>query len=79
MQLVSLRKVLPVATGLFLVLGTPVASASEVATVAHEVTPLLIGASVPSVPVTNLAGETVDLAEVAKGSYAVLVFFRGGW
>ena len=46
---------------------------------ATSINPLLIGADLPSAQLTNSAGETVDLAEVAGEQPTVLVFYRGNW
>ena len=45
----------------------------------EDVSPLLVGETIPDVSVRNMAGESVSLkAEVAKKP-TVLVFYRGGW
>ncbi len=44
-----------------------------------EVEPLAAGARVPSVQVTSVSGERVDLREVVRDHGALLVFYRGGW
>ena len=46
---------------------------------ASAVEPLAPGSRVPSVRVETLRGEAVDLADLVRGSGALLVFYRGGW
>ncbi len=45
----------------------------------EEVEPLAVGARVPSVQVTSVSGERIDLREVVRDHGALLVFYRGGW
>jgi len=46
---------------------------------AEDISPLLIGETIPNVKLLDVAGKTVDLkAEVAKKP-TLLVFYRGGW
>lgn len=46
---------------------------------AEATKPLQPGAQVPSVCVSRVSGETVDLAAQLDASGALLVFYRGGW
>lgn len=49
------------------------------ANTAEEVTPLLIGATVPSASIANQQGDALDLADVLGGKHSVVIFYRGGW
>jgi peroxiredoxin len=49
------------------------------ANTAEEVRPLLIGAKIPSVEVTNQQGEPIDLLNVLQGRSSVVIFYRGSW
>ncbi len=55
------------------------AGAGEKASSSTTIQPLLIGASIPSVSLTDLEGKPVDLAEEIKTTPSILVFYRGGW
>lgn len=45
----------------------------------EDISPLLVGETIPAVKLLNVAGQSVDLkAEVAKKP-TILVFYRGGW
>lgn len=46
---------------------------------AEEVSPLLIGSTVPSAKVANQQGQSVDLIDVLQGKSSVVIFYRGGW
>ncbi|MEH0157488.1 peroxiredoxin-like family protein [Limibacter armeniacum] len=56
-----------------------VTAAQNVPTKAEDISPLLIGESVPEVALTNTNGNKVTLKEVLKQKPTVLVFYRGGW
>ncbi len=43
------------------------------------VEPRAEGARVPSVQITSVSGERVDLRAVVRDHGALLVFYRGGW
>jgi len=45
----------------------------------EAVEPLPVGTQVPSVRVTTVRGEPVNLREVMGNRGALLVFYRGGW
>ena len=49
------------------------------ANTADEVSPLLIGASTPSVLLANQKGELTELDSVLAGKPSVVIFYRGGW
>lgn len=53
--------------------------AQQAASSADEVTPLLIGATIPDVTVKNIDGETVNLRQLVAKQPTILVFYRGGW
>lgn len=46
---------------------------------ASEVQPLLIGAKIPDVAVTDASGNTASLPDLLSGQNTALVFYRGGW
>ncbi len=60
-------------------LAAPLAAGDNVPGSAKEVQPLLIGAKVPSVAVTDIDGKTVDINKLVASKPAVLIFYRGGW
>ena len=52
---------------------------SDIPQKAEDISPLLIGETIPDVKLLDVSGKTVDLkAEVAKKP-TLLVFYRGGW
>jgi len=53
--------------------------AQEVASSADEVTPLLIGATIPDVSVKDIDGQTISLKELVAEQPSILIFYRGGW
>ncbi|EDY84798.1 antioxidant, AhpC/TSA family [Verrucomicrobiia bacterium DG1235] len=53
--------------------------ASAHARTADEVSPLLIGQSVPKVDVSDESGTKQFLPSLLKGKHSVIVFYRGGW
>ncbi len=55
------------------------APALSSAKTAEEVTPLLIGATVPSAGIADQKGNSRDLTDVLKGKRSVVIFYRGGW
>lgn len=59
--------------------GTCLGTSISYANTAEEVTPLLIGASVPSVTVANQNGDSVELTNVLKGKSSIVIFYRGSW
>lgn len=54
--------------------AAPTASSSP-----EEITPLLIGRSVPEATVRTMEGRELDLRKALGDEPAVLVFYRGGW
>ncbi len=57
----------------------PATLAEDVAPRPEGVRPLLIGATVPPVPLTDSEGEAVDLGDVLSNKPTVVIFYRGGW
>ena len=55
------------------------AEAPKVYDSAENVQPLPVGASVPTVAVRTVQGESLDLAARVADRGALLVFYRGGW
>ncbi|QXD33858.1 redoxin domain-containing protein [Candidatus Pelagisphaera phototrophica] len=49
------------------------------ANTAEGVRPLLIGAKIPSVDVTNQQSEPISLLNVLLGRSSVVIFYRGSW
>ncbi len=45
----------------------------------EDISPLLIGETMPDVQVTNLDGQTVNFLDLAKAKPTVVIFYRGGW
>lgn len=63
-----------------LLLGMTILVANTLnAKTAEEATPLLIGAEVPSVTLSDHKGKSIDLDDVLSGKSTVLIFYRGGW
>lgn len=46
---------------------------------AEDISPLLIGETVPAVDVTAIDGSKTNLKEVIAAKPTVLIFYRGGW
>ena len=77
-----MTRILSLATLLLLVGPAGPAGAhdrSAVPDAPEDIVPLLVGADVPSVPVTLPGEGSVLLDEYVAGTPSVLVFFRGGW
>ena len=55
------------------------AAEGPVATTASEVRPLMVGATVPDLTLTDPEGNPVKLREAAAEQPLVLVFYRGSW
>ena len=53
--------------------------ANEVPASAKNISPLLIGASVPEVTLRTADGEAFELSAAVSRKPAVLIFYRGGW
>lgn len=64
---------------IILAAATPTIHAQDYAENASDVTPLLIGSTIPDVEVKNADGESVDLLELAGSRQSVIIFYRGGW
>ena len=60
-------------------LAGPAFAESGVAPAADQVRPLLIGATVPELTLTDAEGAAFDLAAALSKKPAVVVFYRGGW
>ena len=52
---------------------------SQAAASANLVNPILIGSKVPSVTLTTMDGQPLNLAEAVQEKPTVIVFYRGGW
>ncbi len=68
----------PINTLLSFVLLT-VSSAILSANTAQEISPLLIGATVPSAKVATQQGDQTDIRNVLEGKSSVVIFYRGSW
>lgn len=55
------------------------ATTLSLARTAEEVTPILIGSSVPKVNLADEKGIEQFLPALLKGKYSIIVFYRGGW
>ena len=54
-------------------------SYAQIAETPEEISPLLIGESIPDAALINVDGVEVNLSEIIKGQPTILVFYRGGW
>ena len=45
----------------------------------EDISPLLIGETIPTVKLMDLAGKSVSLNEAVSKSQSILIFYRGGW
>lgn len=45
----------------------------------EDVSPLLVGETMPDVQVTTLDGQSVNFLELVKAKPTVVIFYRGGW
>lgn len=52
---------------------------SQVPSNAFDVEPLLIGESVPDLPVTDINGRRQSIMELIAGKPSLIIFYRGGW
>ena len=75
----SLLRCLRIATAVALLGAAAAQAGGRVYASPEEVEPLAVGARVPSVQVTSVSGERIDLREVVRDHGALLVFYRGGW
>ncbi len=75
----SLLRRVRIATALALLGAAAAQAEGRVSASPEEVEPLAAGARVPSVQVTSVSGERVDLRAVVRDHGALLVFYRGGW
>lgn len=46
---------------------------------ATEISPLLTGMQIPSVPLRTIDGDTVQITDLTAQKPTVLIFYRGGW
>ncbi|NLR91318.1 MULTISPECIES: peroxiredoxin-like family protein [Flammeovirga] len=51
----------------------------DVPTNANDISPLLIGETVPQVSLRDVESNLVDLSKMIKKKPTVLIFYRGGW
>ena len=75
----SLLRRVGIATLLALLAATGAQAEGRVYASPDAVEPLAVGARVPSVQVTSVGGERVDLRALVRERGALLVFYRGGW
>lgn len=52
---------------------------AQLPTQAEDVSPLLIGETIPNITLSALDGKAVNFHDIAKEKPTVLVFYRGGW
>lgn len=74
-----LKKFFTLLTLCFLFNQTTTAQERDFALSAEEVTPLLIGATVPDVELKSIDGKSQKLQELVGQKPTVLIFYRGGW
>ena len=53
--------------------------AKPIANSADEVTPLLVGQTIPDISITTLKDETTSLKQYLNNKKTILFFYRGGW
>ncbi len=46
---------------------------------AEDISPLLIGETMPDLKLTNTAGQPIAFLDVVKAKPTVVIFYRGGW
>jgi peroxiredoxin len=46
---------------------------------AEDISPLLIGESIPELNLLDATGKSVDLNKIVAASPSILIFYRGGW
>ncbi len=46
---------------------------------AEDISPLLIGETMPDLKLTNTAGQPIPFLDVVKAKPTVVIFYRGGW
>ena len=64
---------------LLLTLFSGVAGAAPTASSPQEISPLIIGSTVPELTLRTSGGDSYDLNAAMEGKPTVLVFYRGGW
>ena len=50
-----------------------------VAPSAAEISPILVGSTIPEVTLTDVNNRSFDLMEAAKSKPTILVYYRGNW
>ncbi len=55
------------------------ACAAELAASPQQITPVLLGTTLPDAPLHTIDGGATTLAKAVGGKPAVIVFYRGGW
>lgn len=56
-----------------------VSSVAQVAEKAEDISPLLIGETIPSIKLTTVENKNVLTSDLFKNGPTVLLFYRGGW
>lgn len=51
----------------------------QIAKRAEDISPLLIGETIPNSPLINLDLETVNFHDIVKNKPSILIVYRGGW
>lgn len=52
---------------------------AQLAPTADKVCPLLVGAEIPSITLTDINGRKVNIQKLVKEQPSIIVFYRGGW
>ncbi len=64
---------------LLIMMGLTLKTMAQIPTNPEDISPLLIGESIPNAILQDANGETVRLEDVLSTQPTVLVFYRGGW
>lgn len=64
---------------LFLLLPFSLRAQSDLPTKPEDISPLLIGETVPDIEIAQMDGTPTDVGTVLNGKRTILIFYRGGW
>lgn len=54
-------------------------STAQLPTIPEDISPLLVGETVPNVPLTSLEGASISVHDIIKEKPTILIYYRGGW
>lgn len=63
----------------FLTALTTYSNASEIPTSADDISPILVGQTVPDITLENIEGKSISLAKLLQQKPTLLIFYRGSW